>query len=130
MVTVPSFRESFPEITVAITPDTRVQYWIDKSANYFNVERWGGLLDTGVGYWVAHNLSMDALASQTPLGGSPVVAGPLSSQTAHDVSVSFHAPSGHNQGGASPLNGTYQKSVYGMRYLEALDLIKVGVLVP
>ena len=121
-----SFRANFPVFAdPAAYPDAVVQFFIDLAYMLLSAQRWGALLDTGVQFYLAHNLLLEraaqlaAEASAVP--GTP--QGPQSSQSAGPLSMSWDTGSAAEKEG-----GTYNQTTYGQRYIRLARLVGMGPL--
>jgi hypothetical protein len=107
MITPSQLQAKFPEVFDALS-DAVIQLAIDEAALNISEDLWGDFYDLGLYYLSAH-----ILVSTTPsaLGGLAGAAGPVSSQRAGAVSVSFAAGA---SGGSA--NYSHSSTGYGSRY--------------
>jgi hypothetical protein len=123
-VTAASFRTAFPAFANTATyPDAQIDFWIALALLMHNAERWGNLLDYGVMYFVAHNLTLEFNANRAAtLGQNP---GPvLGAVTSGSVDGSSYS---RDPGQAmDPNNGHWNLSVYGLRWKEMQRLVGAG----
>jgi len=121
---VTTFRQNFPEFAdSARFTDTQAQFFLTIGETMLNADRWGALLDYGLGLFVAHHLaiaSRDVAAAD--MGGVPgAVTGPTSSKSVDKVSVSYDT-------GAVSLNdaGFWNMSSYGIRFWNTVRMVGAG----
>lgn len=121
-VTVASFRAAFPPFTIAAFPTAEVQFWLDLGANLLSAERWGNVYDFGLQLFVAHNLSLGAMALLGGASGAPgAVTGPVTSASVDKVSYS------RNPGAAmDPKNGHWNLTTYGLRWIRLAQMFGAG----
>lgn len=67
MLTPQQFQAKFTAFADTSTDD--IQAWLDASDPYFNIPRWGDLYDDGLGYWVAHMLTVENSLSASIAAG-------------------------------------------------------------
>jgi hypothetical protein len=125
MTTTPaSFRGAFPAFANMTTfTDPQINFWLGFASHFFNIPRWGDLLDYGVMLFVAHNLSLEFNSIQSAGRGlNPgFVTGPVTSGSVDKVSYSRDVSSA-----LDPKNGHWNLSIYGLRYIRMVALIGAG----
>lgn len=123
-VTAASFRTAFPAFASTTTyPDAQVDFWIALAVLMHDTTRWGTLLDYGIMFFVAHNLTLEFNANRAAtLGQNPgAVVGPVTSGSVDKSSYS------RDPGAAmDPKNGHWNLSVYGLRWKAMQRLVGAG----
>lgn len=124
---VAGFREAFPTFTVELHPDVRVAFWLRMAGLRLPSERWGDMLDDGVALFVAHNLTLEALASKAKdgTGGADAAAGPVASESKTVGPVS----SSKGYAGASTAKegaGNYNATIYGQQFHDLMMIVGAG----
>lgn len=105
MTDIAGFRARFPEFTLPIASDARVQLFLDDASMQINASLWGAKTDLGIYYLAAHLLAIDNATGMT--GGT---FGPVTSEAVGQVSRSY--ASNGTPGHASEFGATK----YGMNY--------------
>lgn len=123
--TVDQFRGSFSPIFDNVTtyPSSAITYWIMIATLLLNRGRWGCLLKFGCEQFVAHNIALEAQAAKTAaVNGVPGLAkGPISSETAGSVSLTYAVEQSSEPGG-----GYYNLTIYGQRFLRQARFAGAG----
>jgi hypothetical protein len=104
--------------------DTSIQGWLDFSLLMLNASRWGSWLDKGTELFVAHNLVMDKVRSDTAaVGGWPGLnKGVLSGETpGGGVSLSYNVEAGINKDAAH-----WNLTTYGTQFIYMARHIGAG----
>jgi hypothetical protein len=123
-ITVADFRTNFPAYaSVTRYPDGEVQFWMTLAYLLLPADRWGDILDMGVQLYVAHNLSLEALAKkQGGTGGIPgASSGMLNSKSIDKVSAGYDTASVAEQ-----FAGSYNLTTYGMRLWKLIQQFGAG----
>jgi Protein of unknown function (DUF4054) len=115
-----AFRAAFPEFTVAVFPDTTVNFWSGLAENLMSEEAWGGLYQKGLFLLTAHYLTMSKIAAASAKSGD---SGSVSQRKVGDVSVSFDSQSAGVAGA-----GTYNRTVHGKAYFTLVNMIGIGAI--
>lgn len=119
-----TFREDFPEFNDTVKyPDSTVNFFIILGQKMLNADRWGDVLDYGIGLVVAHHLTIAARDQETAeLGGTPgKVVGIETSKSVDKVSITFDA------GGIAYDNaGFWNMTSYGIRFYQMLRITGAG----
>jgi len=116
MITPADITAKFPGVFDSLL-DATVQLAIDEAALNINEDLWGDYYNLGLIYLSAHLL---AVSVPGVLGGLAGAAGPVTSQGAGDVRVSFAA-------GASAMSATFfGNTSYGQMYLQYRRTIQGG----
>lgn len=120
-ITPAQFISNFPEFSLnrdGITfspkyPQTGIQFWLNYAYLLLDPCRWRTILDLGAQMYAAHNLVLEALASDAVAsGGEPGLAtGPVASTGVGPVSVSFDVGAALN-----PEDGAWNSTEYGKRF--------------
>ncbi len=119
-MTPSEFKTQFPEF--AAETDERVQFFVDRAAPYFDVERWGDLYPDGVANYVAHELAL--AKAQTALGGSvQVMTNDTISKKVGDVQVTKDAGLLAKQA-----DNPFYRTLYGQQYLYLRRQVGMGAL--
>lgn len=119
-MTPAEFKLRFPEFTA--TADERVQLFIDRSDPFFDQARWGDFYTEGVGYWVAHGLTLSASATSTSgtgMGHQNAVTGKKVGEVQINKSVTLV------QAG---MDNPYMRTGYGQEFLLLRKMVGVGAL--
>jgi hypothetical protein len=126
-ITTTSFRQQFPGYANTATfPDPMVQVWIDLSAQFVSLDRWGTeLVDYGRSLWAAHHLTIQgADAATTALGGAAGGGGGvLSSKSGGGLSASYDVGSVMEQGA-----GFWNQTVHGREFYRLSQMMGAGPL--
>lgn len=111
---VAGFRAAYPEFADAIRyPDQSIAAQLTVAAIRLPSDRWDTLLDTGVGLFVAHALSVINR-------GASIIA-PQSSKAVDKVSVSYDTAA------VSLVDGGYwNATAYGIQFLQLARMIGAG----
>lgn len=110
------FRGMLPEFSDPIKfPEGSVVFWINYASKTKNAERWGDLLDEGIAFHVAHELT---LATRKDKSG-----GVVTSKTVDKVSITRDANIAAVENG-----GAWNETTYGKRYLMMARMIGAGGL--
>jgi hypothetical protein len=119
-VSVAGFRTRFPEFSdITEYPEARVQIFLDDASLCVDPERFLTMTDIAIYYLAAHDLS---IGERTAAGsGSASEIGPVTSKSAGQVSKS-HAV---NSLDLNQSDSYYQQTLYGLKYLNIRDKIKV-----
>lgn len=120
MLTPAEFKEQFPEFTA--TPDERIQLYIDKSDPYFDQIRWGDLLDDGMGYRIAHLLTLSASATSTSgtgMGHQNFVTGKKVGEVQINKSVTLVQ---------TGIDEPYLRTAYGQEYVRLRKIVGFGAV--
>ncbi|WP_183751238.1 DUF4054 domain-containing protein [Pseudochelatococcus contaminans] len=123
---VSGFRAAFPEFgDVTRFPDARISFWVGIGQKTLVVDRWGDLLDYGLGLFVAHNLALQTQAvASSSKGGTPGAAsGVVSSKSVDKVSVSYDTGSSTVDGA-----GAWNLTTYGAQFIQLSRMIGVGAV--
>jgi hypothetical protein len=116
MITPSQLQAKFPGVFDALS-DAEIQLAIDEAALNIDEDLWGDYYDIGLYYLSAHIL---IATTPTALGGLAGASGPVTSQRAGAVSVSFAA-------GASAVSASsYGSTGYGQQYLTYRRQIQGG----
>jgi hypothetical protein len=112
-VTPQQFQTQFPEfqnVTQAM-----IQMWISAAPPFFNVQRWGDLLNLGVLFWVAHQIKLGQANADQPLTDDSTM------QKAGDVSYMRDSKLVNAQA-----ENPYMRTTYGQQYLYYMRLVGAG----
>lgn len=118
------FRADFAEFGNEIAfPDLAIANWLNLAILMLNADRWGAAIDVGLELFTAHNLVLEAKASKAVAsGGIPGMStGPVSSQGAGDVSVSYDVGAGLEDDA-----GHWNLTVYGTRFIRMARMMGAG----
>ncbi len=119
-MTPAEFKLQFPEF-VAVA-DERVQLYITRSDPYFDVARWGDFYTEGVGYWVAHSLTLSASptsTSGTGMGHQNTVTGKKVGEVQVNKSVTLVQVG---------MDNPYMRTGYGQEFLRLRKMVGIGAL--
>jgi len=100
------------------TDEVLVEAALSLSERLLDVSSWEDFFSDAVGLDTAHNLTLDALANTSTMGGFKAAAGVISSVSAAGVSTSFAAP---DMVQGSKTDSWYSKTVYGQKFLLLRD---------
>ena len=114
MTDTAGFRTRFPEFTLAIASDARVQLFLDDAALQINASAWGLKTDLGIYYLAAHSLAIDNATGFT--GGT---FGAVTSESVGQVSRSY------SSGGMSGSSAEFGATKYGMNYYRLWRMVPV-----
>lgn len=122
MLNIRDFRAAFPQFTEELFPEAGVEFFLRLASKQLKAERWGDLLPEGMGFFVAHHLSLEREAAAS--GGMAAAAGPVSSESrsvggvSHSVTRSGIA--------VDPAAGHWNLTVYGRRFQQLERLAGAG----
>lgn len=119
---VATFRLALPQFDVATFPDATVQYWLNIGIGKLDPQLWGDRLDEGLLYYTAHTLTLAQRAMQGGTGGTQGI-GPVASKSIGPASVSYD-----NAAVISAGAGSFNSTVWGMRYWELVQMVGAGGL--
>ena len=125
-MTPADFRSTFPEFSsVTDYPEPFVQFWIDLGGKMLVADRWGDILDYGIGLFVAHHLAIENRDQQAAeIGGIPgEVTGPTASKSVDKVSVTYDAGGVAYEGA-----GFWNMTSYGIRLAQLFRMVGAGVV--
>lgn len=129
-MTVEQFRESFPQFSVDLVPDMRVQFFLTLAGRLLPAGRWGELWEDGVALYVAHNLTLELEATKSAdgTGGINAAAGPVTSETKTVGSMSHsQTRAGAAAQGSALLNaGQYNSTIYGQQFWQLAQVVGAG----
>lgn len=105
--------------------DYAIDYWIAIGTLLLNPVRWGRLLGFGISLFVAHNLTLEALANMSVAAGGVggITRGPISSETPGRVSLSYAVEASTEKGG-----GYYNDTEYGKMFIHYARLMGAGTV--
>lgn len=115
MTDVTGFRARFPEFTIPIASDVRVQLFLDDATMQINPNAWGAKTDLGIYYLAAHMLAIDNATGFT--GGT---FGAVTSESVGQVSRSY------GSGGYSSGAAEFGATKYGVSYYRLWRMIPVS----
>lgn len=125
-ITVAEFRTNFPAfVSSTVYPDVMVQMYLDLGYKLLRERKWQDILDTGVQFFTAHNLTLDAQANkQSAAGGIPTgQVGAVGSKAVAQVSVSYD-----NSSSMQPDAGHWNLTVWGKRFAWLMRMAGAGGL--
>lgn len=127
-VTATSFRENFPEFEDTTRyPDSQVEFYIALAVAMLTDTNWvtAGLLDFGIQFFVAHNLSLEGQAQITSsTGGVPGGnVGAATAKSVDKVSINYDVNLG-----VDPKDGHYALTIYGRRFIMMARMIGMRAL--
>ena len=121
---VAQFRQMFPEFgETADYASATISLWLGVAAKLVDANRWGNLIDTGIGFFTAHNLVLQtANIRAAEAGGVPgSTGGMVASKSVGTVSVSYDATV------AAELDaGHWNQTTYGRQYIHLARMIGAG----
>ena len=123
-ITIPTFRQQFPEFSDPVTySDVVIQVWDTVALSLLDPTRWGTLLVYGESLFVAHHLVIGARDLNTAIaGGTPGgVQGPTASKAVDKVSVSYDTAAASLEDGAF-----WNSTRYGIQFLTLARQIGMG----
>ena len=118
------FVAGFPEFANETTyPPTQIDFWLAQAVNQVSEARFGTSYDLACMLFVAHNVSLSALAARAAVAGAPggVSLAPVTAKSVGSVSKSMDVTL-TAFAGAGPWNAT----AYGQRYYALLRAAAVG----
>ncbi|MFJ7312525.1 DUF4054 domain-containing protein [Pseudomonas sp. NPDC098747] len=121
---VAQFRADFPEFAdTSKYPDSAINLWLNLAIKVLAPDRWCDYLDTGLGLYTAHFLTVaTANKRAAAVGGAPGQAkGPLISKSVAGVSATY-ATSALTPKDGSAMNLT----TYGIQYTELAQMVGMG----
>lgn len=118
------FRDSYPEFTDAVKyPDAMITRFLTVAVSMVNADRWGTLVDYGVGLVTAHRCAI-AMKNQrdAAFGKAPGAAsGPVSSKAVDKVNISYDTSTAAEEGA-----GWWNMTIYGQEYIRQARLMGAG----
>lgn len=102
--------------------DARVQYAIDSAAPFFDVARWENLYTQGLVNYVAHTLTMTAVAAVV-VGGVAGVSDVATTKKVGDVSVTKSDAMVEKLA-----KNPYLRTVYGQEYYRLSRMVGMGAI--
>lgn len=121
MTTPADITTRFPQFSSA--DSVRIQFYIDDSAPWFDVCRWGKLLGVGQANWVAHYLTMDAYNTSLGVGSNAVNASIVGTKKVDTVTITKD-PGMLDATAKEPM----MRTIYGQEYLRLRRIIGMGAL--
>lgn len=125
-VTIASFRTAMPAFAnTAKYSDAMVTTWIAIASQLVNADRWAGLTDTGIMFYAAHNMILEAQAAADGAKGlSPGGrVGILTSKGADGISAGYDVSTASEKDA-----GAWNLTVYGTRYYRLSKMMGAGPL--
>jgi len=132
-LTIARFRQDFTEFAnTAVYPDNAVTFWLSVATLMLNPDRWARLLGVGIELFAAHNLVLEAQALATVnVGGIPgITKGPVTSEAAGAVSVSYDVQAGINKDAAHWNLTTYGTRLYKLMMIFGAGPVHLGTGLP
>ena len=121
---VAQFRQMFPEFgETADYASATISLWLVVAAKLVDANRWGNLIDTGIGLFAAHNLVIQTgNIRAAEAGGIPgSTGGMIQSKAVGSVSVSYDATV------TAELDaGHWNQTTYGRQYIHLARMIGAG----
>ncbi len=124
---VASFRAAYPAFTPEIASEERVAFHLRVAGKRLPPDRWGDMLEDGMGLYVAHKLTLEARANKSTdgTGAMDAAAGLLAneSKTVGSVSVSrgYASPAA-----ANAKMGGFAATTYGQDFWELMMIVGAG----
>lgn len=115
MPTLAQFRAQFPEFSAI--PDASVVFWLALAVPFFDPCRWDDLLQLGVLYWVAHQITLASANAAQPLTDDTTMqkAGPVTySRDPKLVNAEADDP--------------YLRTTYGQQYRYYMKFVGAGAI--
>lgn len=127
-MTPADFQTAFPGF--ADVDVTVVQRWLTAADPWFDVGRWDAFYTQGLGFWVAHQLIMEAALSGKACGGvgfndkiGELAALPIIMKTVDTVSITYSANLLMKQ-----VEDPFLRTFYGQQYRYLANLVGIGML--
>ena len=117
-LTSAQFRVNFPGFMDALAnSDDQINFWLSIAAALLPADRLGSMYWLATQYFIAHNLSVEQIATAGGLNGGPagISRGPVSSESGPAVSVSYDTSSGLPENA-----GHWALTTYGTRLLDMI----------
>jgi hypothetical protein len=130
--TTAEFITDFPEFDTTTQQDpngiefgpSALNYWLQVAIITLNQSIWGNLYYTACELFMAHNLALEAWASQGGAQTVPGIAkGPIAASGAGDVNVAYD-----NAASLELDAGHWNYTMYGQRLIRMIRLVGVGPL--
>lgn len=127
--TLAQFIQDFPEFNAAINPgnalpfsNPAIQYWLNFATIVLNQGLWGKMYYFAVEMFAAHNLALEAWATQGGPQNVPGIAkGMIAGKSAGDVSVTYN-----NAGVLATDAEHWNFTVWGIRLIRYIRMIGAG----
>lgn len=123
-INVIPLRTDFPEFADTVTfPDSTINYWLNVASMMLIPRRWQQMLTVGIELFAAHNIVLEAYASNTvAVGGLPGLSkGAIAGEAVDKGSVSYDTNSTLELDG-----GNWNLTVYGSRFLRMARMFGAG----
>lgn len=118
------FRLNFPVFkSEANYPVGVIEFYLVLAYLLLNAERWSTMLDYGVQFFVAHNITLERAAQAAANKGQApgTAAGPVASKGAGPLSIAWDTTSG-----AELDAGHWNDTSYGRRYIRLARIVGIG----
>ena len=122
MMDRPTFRLVYPEFNDATAfPDALVDYWMGQGRIQLARDRWGDLLDQGIGLYTAHKIAASPANAKGATKGQAGAVGVVSSKSIDKLSVSVDT-------GTSTLKdaGDWNRTTYGVQFKQLSRIVGIG----
>ena len=122
MMDRPTFRLVYPEFASATAfPDALVDYWMGQGRIQLAPDRWGDLLDQGLGLYTAHKIAAAPANAKGAAKGQAGAVGVVSSKSIDKLSVSVDT-------GSVTLKdaGDWNRTTYGVQFKQLSRIVGLG----
>lgn len=130
---IAGIREAFPQFTEKVAPDGRIAFHLRMAGKLLPPERWGDLLDEGIGLYVAHKLTLELEAGKAKdgTGGLDAASGAITGETKTVGGMSYSVTrGGAASAGTALLNGgAWNATIYGQEFLQLARIVGAGGMV-
>lgn len=108
--------------------DKTILMLIDLHRPYVWKKRFGDLYEQALAYLVAHQAALYRMAESAGSSNAMLVSGPITSEHEGDLSRSYGSASSGSIGGSGKNTGTYDRTIYGMKFLELRNMCVIGAV--
>lgn len=128
MPAVQGFREAFPYFTEERFSDARLSFWLKFAMKQLPEKRWEELWDEGCYLFMAHYLSLEALAGKSAAGtgGVEAAAGAVVSSSKSVGGVSKSESRAGAAATGDQAAGQWNDSIYGRQLWQLICIIGAG----
>ncbi len=126
VLTIAQFRTDFSAFANTTRfPDPELTFWLTLGNLLLNASRWGDVLNFGLELYMAHNLSLEAMAQKQAAGGGipGAASGMLNSKSIDKVSAGYDTSSV-----AEEFGGNWNLTTYGQRLYRLMQQFGAGPL--
>jgi hypothetical protein len=121
--TIDRFRTDFPEFTSETKyTDEMITFWYEMASSMLSSTRWGFRLYYGICFFVAHNITLQAMDVEDAVSGDPG----RNTQIVNSEGVGGVSVSVDNSASIENDGGSYNETRYGKQFLRLSRQVGIG----